>query len=201
MSMAMKGVLGIAVFLASWCFVSCSDDMLTDEEVTTNAPLSRRAFSDDQIKVQRLGYAYNAAGNVMDDSSFTASPIINMDRLKAAEAKYGLIISSERRHYTSLDIFSGNTLQEVGHSETKYTVDDIGVAGCGVYFRKNSIFSETRFTSSYKAHMFVKHIMATMTIDVGMLHCMALDSLDKADNVLETDFRQAVKELVQLRTS
>ena len=198
MSMAMKGVLGIAVFLASWCFVSCSDDMLTDEEVTTNAPLSRRAFSDDQIKVQRLGYAYNAAGNVMDDSSFTASPIINMDRLKAAEAKYGLIISSERRHYTSLDIFSGNTLQEVGHSETKYTVDDIGVAGCGVYFRKNSIFSETRFTSSYKAHMFVKHIMATMTIDVGMLHCMALDSLDKADNVLETDFRQAVKELVQV---
>ena len=82
-----------------------------------SAPLSRRAFSDDQIKVQRLGYAYNAAGNVMDDSSFTASPIINMDRLKAAEAKYGLIISSERRHYTSLDIFSGNTLQEVGHSE------------------------------------------------------------------------------------
>jgi len=178
-------------------FTSCSDDPI-ESVAETDAPLSRRAYSNDQIKLQRLGYAYNAAGNVMDDGSFTASPIINMDRLKAAEEKYGLIISSERRHYTSLDIFSGNTLQEVGHSETKYTVDDIGVAGCGVYFRKNSILSETRYTSSYKAHMFIKHVMATMTIDVGMLHCMALDSLDKDDNVLEADFRKAIAELVKI---
>ena len=179
-------------------FTSCSDNLLTDEELNANASLSRRAYSDDQIKVQRLGYAYNAADNMMDDASFSASPIINMDRLQAAEKKYGLIISSERRHYTSMDIFSGSTLEEVGHSETKYTVDDIGVAGCGKYFRKNSIFSETRFTSSYKAHMFIKHVMATMTIDVGMLHCLALDSLDKADNVLEADFRKAVADLVKV---
>lgn len=178
-------------------FTSCSDDPI-ESVAETDAPLSRRAYSNDQIKLQRLGYAYNAAGNVMDDASFSASPIINMERLQAAEKKYGLIISSERRHYTSLDIFSGNTLQEVGHSETKYTVDDIGVAGCGVYFRKNSILSETRYTSSYKAHMFIKHVMATMTIDVGMLHCMALDSLDKDDNVLEADFRKAIAELVKI---
>jgi len=196
-SMVMKGLLIIAAFVAAMCFTSCSDDPIS-VTADNDAPLSRRAYSDEQIKIQRLGFAYNAAGNVMDDGSFTASPIINMDRLKAAEAKYGLIISSERRHYTSLDIFSGNTLEEVGHSETKYTVDDIGVAGCGVYFRKDNVLSHTRFTSSYKAHMFVKHIMATMTIDVGMLHCMALDSLDKADNVLEADFRKAVAGLVNI---
>ena len=198
MRMAMKGVLGMVCLLASLCFVSCSDDILADEEITSNTPLSRRAYSAEQIKLQRLGYAYNAAGNVMDDASFTASPIINMDRLQAAEKKYGLIISSERRHYTSMDIFSGSTLQEVGHSETKYTVDDIGLAGCGVYFRKNNVFSRTTFTSSYKAHMFIKHVMATMTIDVGMLHCMALDNLNEEDNVLEADFRDAVAELVNI---
>ena len=181
----------------SLLLVSCSDDPI--EAVSEpEAPLSRRAYTSEQIQVQRLGYAYNAAGNVMDDNSFTTNPIINMERLRAAEAQYGLIISSERRHYTSLDIFSGNTLQEVGHSETKYTVDDIGVPGCGIYFRKNSVLSKTRYTSSYKAHMFIKHVMATMTIDVGMLHCLGVDSLDKADNVLEADFRNAVADLVKL---
>ena len=178
-------------------FTSCSDDPI-EAAPEAEAPLSRRAYTAEQVKVQRLGYAYNAAGNVMDDGSFTASPIINMERLKAFEAQYGLIISSERRHYTSMDIFSGNTLQEVGHSETKYTVDDAGLVGCGIYFRKDNVLSRTTFTSSYKAHMFIKHIMATMTIDVGMLHCMALDSLEKADNVLEADFRNAVAELVKM---
>jgi hypothetical protein len=199
-SKVMKWLLCTAFFTlhsSLFTLTSCSDDPIASV-AETDAPISRRAYSDDQTRMQRLGFAYNAAGNVMDDSSFTARPIINMNRLMTAEKKYGLIISSERRHYTSLDIFSGNTLEEVGHSETKYTVDDIGVAGCGVYFRKNSVFSHARFTSSYKAHMFVKHIMATMTIDLGMLYCMALDSLDKADNVLEADFRQAVANLIKI---
>ena len=195
--MAMKGLLCMAVLMATSCFTSCSDDPIgtaTDYE----APLSRRAYSDDQTKLQRLGFAYNAAGNVMDDGSFTTSPIINMDRLRAAEAKYGIVISAERRHYTSLDIFSGNTLEEVGNSETKYTVDDSEAIGSGKYYRKNNVLSHQRFTSSYKAHMFVKHVMATMTIDMGLLHCMALDSLDNANNVLEADFRKAVADLVRI---
>jgi len=196
--MVMKGVLGIAVLMATLCFTSCSDDPIETVTADTDASLSRRAYSDDQTKIQRLGFAYNAAGNVMDDGSFSQSPIINMDRLKAAEAKYGLIISSERRHYTSLDIFTGSTLEEVGNSETKYTINDDEVIGNGKYYRQNNIFSHQKFTSSYKAHMFVKHIMATMTIDLGMLHCMALDSLDKADNVLEADFRKAVADLVKI---
>ena len=96
--MVMKGVLGIAVLMATLCFTSCSDDPIETVTADTDASLSRRAYSDDQTKIQRLGFAYNAAGNVMDDGSFSQSPIINMDRLKAAEAKYGLIISSEHLH-------------------------------------------------------------------------------------------------------
>ena len=199
-SKAMKWLLCAAFFTlhsSLFTLTSCSDDPIVSV-AEADAPLSRRVYSDAQTRIQRLGFAYNAAGNVMDDGSFSTTPIVNMDRLQAAEARYGLIISSERRHYTSLDIFSGNTLQEVGHMETKYTVDDIGVAGCGIYYRQNNVLSRTTYTSSYKAHMFVKHIMATMTIDVGMLHYMALDSLDKADNVLEADFRNAVAGLVKL---
>ena len=196
--MVMKGLLGIAVFMATLCFTSCSDDSVEVATADTEAPLSRRAYSYNQTKIQRLGYAYNAAGNVMDDGSFSASPIINMDRLMAAEARLGLIVSSERRHYTSLDIFTGNTLQEVGNSETKYTIDDGEAIGSGKYYRQNNVFSHTRYTSSYKAHMFIKHIMATMTIDLGMLHCMDLDNLNKASNVLEADFRKAVSELLKI---
>ena len=198
MKKMVKWLLCAAFFtLHSSLFISCSDDPI-DTRTDDSPTLSRRAYSDEQTKIQRLGFAYNAAGNVMDDGSFTDYPIINMDRLKAAEAKYGLIISSERRHYTSLDIFTGNTLQEVGNSETKYTIDDSEAIGSGKYYRQNNVLSHQRFTSSYKAHIFVKHIMATMTIDLGMLHCMALDSLDKADNVLEADFRKAVADLVKI---
>lgn len=175
---------------------SCSDD-LTDADAEAANELSRRAYSDEQIKLQRLGYAYNAAGNVMDDSSFSAKPIINMTRLEEAEKQNGPIVSSERRHYTSVDIFSGSTTEEVGSAETKYTINEVGVVGCGKYFRKNTTFSKTTWTNVYKAHMFVKHIMATKTIDAGMLRYLDLDNLDNAGSVLEADFRQAVSDLVK----
>ena len=198
--MVMKGLFGMTCLMVSLCFVSCSDDSIGNIEDTTST-LSTRAYSSEQIKLQRLGYAYNAAGNVMDDGSFTTKPIINMERLQAAEATYGPIISAERRHYTSMDIFSGNTLQELGHAETKYTIDDSEAIGSGKYYRDNKTFSNTTWHNSYKAHMFIKHIMATKTIDVGTLHCLKLDDLNDAGSVLDGDFRKAVAELVKAGVS
>lgn len=197
MRTAMKGLLGMACLVMSLCAVSCSDDVIdaSTEQAPSNT-LSRRAYTDEQMKVQRLGYAYNAAGNVMNDSSFSASPVINMERLQAAESTLGPIISTDRRYYTAMDIFSGNTLEELGHSETKYTIDDSEAVGSGKYYRNNTTFSKTTFHNSYKVHMFIKHIMASMTIDAGLLHCLKVDDLNEADNVLEADFRQKVAELV-----
>ncbi len=54
--MAMKGLLGLACIMASWCFISCSDDLgdiTADAE--DNTPLFRRAYSPEQIQSQRLG--------------------------------------------------------------------------------------------------------------------------------------------------
>ena len=180
----------------SLLLTSCSDDLEDDSAYASEFGLTR-GYSDQQIQSQRLGYAYNAAGNVMDDSSFTTKPIINLQRLLAAEQTYGPIISAERRHYTSMDIFSGNTLQELGHAETKYTIDDSEAIGSGKYYRNNKTFSNTTWHNSYKAHMFIKHIMATKTIDVGTLHCLKLDDLNDAESVLNEDFRKAVAELVK----
>ncbi len=173
--------------------ISCSDD-LKDSDVSYDD--LTRTYSAEQIKLQRLGYAYNAAGSVMDDKYFSTSPIVNMERLRSYEATLGLIINSERRHYTSMDIFSGNTLEEMGHSETKYTIDETGAIATGKYYRENNVFSRTIWHNSYKAHMFIKHIMATMTMDVGMLQCLNLDELDNNNSILAADFRQAVKQLV-----
>ena len=175
---------------------SCTDDLAREGVEEFDGSQLTRGYSDEQIKLQRLGYAYNAAGNVMDDSSFSTKPIINMTRLTTAEATYGPIISSERRHYTSMDIFSGNTLEELGNSENNYTINDNGVAGCGEYYRENSIFSHTTWHNSYKVHMFAKHIMATKTIDAGMLRCLNLDDLSSSESVLEADFRKEVAQLV-----
>ena len=194
---AMNGMLGAALFMLCFsCFVSCSDDLTNADAEAMSYDLTR-GYTDEQVKVQRLGFSYDAAGNVMDDSSFSAKPIINMDRLQAAEKDLGPIISSERRHYTSMDIFSGNTLQELGHAETKYTIDDSEVIGSGKYYRNNTTLSHTTWHNSYKAHMFIKHIMATRTIDVGTLHCLKLDDLNDDGSVLEADFRNAVAELVK----
>ena len=177
---------------------SCSDDSTDVDAIEeTEDPWLTRGYSDNQIQLQRLGYAYNAAGNVMDDSSFSVKPIINMERLQAAEKKYGLIINSERRHYTSMDIFSGNTLQELGHEETKYTISDNDDIGSGKYYKKNNKVYRGEWKNCYKAHMFIKHIMATRTIDVGILRCLKLDDLNSAESVLEEDFRKAVAELVK----
>lgn len=194
--MAVKGLLCMAFLMAhALVLTSCSDD-LNDADVTNYDPFMR-GYSNEQIKLQRLGYAYNAAGNVMDDASFSASPIVNMNRILEAENKYGQIISAERRHYTSVDIFSGNTIQELGHSETKYTIDDSEAIGSGKFYRNNSTFSTSTWHSSYKAHMFVKHIMGTKTIDAGLLRCLNLDDLNNANSVLEADFRKAVADLVR----
>ena len=146
--------------------------------------------------MQRLGYAFNAAGNVMDDSSFSTKPILSITQLEKAEKEYGPIVSAERRNYTSVDIFSGSTLQEMGSEETKYTIDDTEAIGCGKYYRKNTTFAKITWKHHYKAHMFVKHIMATKTIDAGLLRCLKLDELDNAESVLEADFRKAVAALV-----
>ena len=186
-----------SLFISVALLVSCSDDT-TD----VNAPefsdiLHKSAYTDDQIQMQRLGYAYNAAGNVMDDSSFSVKPIINMERLEAAESEYGLIINSERRHYTSMDIFSGNTLQEMGHEESKYTLNESDDICCGQYYKKSNKVYHNEWKNCYKAHMFIKHIMATRTIDVGILRCLKLDDLNNAESVLEDDFRKAVAELVK----
>ena len=186
--------LPLVTFLLSLSFVSCTDDM-TDADAGENT--LTRAYSPEQIKMQRLGYAFNAAGNVMNDSSFSDNPIINMDRLMAAEATCGVIVNSERRHYTSMDVFSANTLQELGNSETKYTIDGSDAMGCGKYFRENTIFTNIKWHNSYKAHVFIKHIMATKTIDVGILRYLKLDNLNSAENVLEEEFRNAVAELVK----
>ena len=175
---------------------SCTDD-LADAGTDDGNYRFTRAYSDEQVKLQRLGYAYNAAGNVMDDSSFSAKPVINIDRLKAAEKTYGLIINSELRHYTSMDIFSGNTLQELGHEETKFTIDDSEAIGSGKYYRNNKTTYTGKWKNCYKAHMFIKHVMATMTIDAGILRCLNLDNLDDANSVLEADFRKDVAELVK----
>ena len=190
-----KWLLCAAFFtLHSSLFISCSDDPMAKEEEDTGAPaLSRRSYSDDQLKIQRLGFAYNAAGNVMDDSSFSTKPVVNMNRLEAAQENYGLIVNSERRHYTSMDIFSGNTLQELGHQETKYTIDESDVIGSGKYYRDNETHFKGTWHNSYKAHMFIKHIMSTSTIDVGMLHYL----IDNGENVLEEEFLKAVQELVK----
>ena len=126
--------------------ISCSDD-LKDSDVSYDD--LTRTYSAEQIKLQRLGYAYNAAGSVMDDKYFSTSPIVNMERLRSYEATLGLIINSERRHYTSMDIFSGNTLEEMGHSETKYTIDETGAIATGKYYRENNVFSRTIWHNSY----------------------------------------------------
>lgn len=182
-------------FFISLLLVSCSDDLTDDSDVAPNY-WKTRGYSAEQGKLQRLGYAYNAAGNVMDDSSFTTNPIIDMDRLFATEKNYGPIISSERRHYTAMDIFSGSTLQELGHAETKYTIDDSEAIGSGKYYRNCTTFDTTKFHNSYKAHMFIRHIMATTTIDVGMLRCLRLDSLTHPENVLDAEFRKGLTELL-----
>ena len=125
-----KGVARIllcAAFLISHfsfliSLTSCSDDLIDKTSSEVDEYLLMRGYNEEQIKMQRLGYAYNAAGNVMDDGSFSAMPIINMNLLREAEKKYGIIVNTERRHYTAIDIFSGNTIQELGHEETKYTI-------------------------------------------------------------------------------
>ncbi len=183
--------------LFAFLLVSCSDDLKDSDEIYDY--LTRSNYSAEQIQLQRLGYAYNAAGNVMDDSSFSVKPLINMNRLMAAEKNYGPIISSERRHYTSLDVFSGCTLEELGHEETKYTIDDSEAIGSGKYYKNNTTVYRGEWKSCYKAHMFIKHIMATMTIDAGILRCLDLDDLNSAENVLEVDFRNALAELVKLK--
>ena len=187
-----------AAFLILHCslFISCSDD-LSEETAKVGAADLTRAYSAEQIKLQRLGYGYNAAGNVMDDSSFSTKPVINMDLIYAAEKSYGPIVSSERRHYTSMDIFSGSTLQELGHAETKYTIDDSEAIGSGKYYRNSKTFDTIKFHNSYKAHMFIKHVMATKTIDVGMMRCLKLDDLEHSDNILDAEFRKALTELVK----
>ena len=198
MKLMVKWLLFAAFFtLHASLFTSCSDD-LGDAiaEAEASAPLNRRAYSAEQIKLQRLGYAYNAAGSVMDDKYFSTFPIVDMERLRSYEATLGLIINSERRHYTSMDIFSGNTLEEMGHSETKYTIDETGAIATGKYYRENNVLSVTTWHNSYKAHMFIKHIMATMTMDVGMLQCLNLDELDNNNSILDANFRQDVKTLV-----
>jgi hypothetical protein len=124
-----------------------------------------------------------------------------MDRLKAAEKTMGLIINSERRHYTSMDIFSGSTTQEMGHEETKYTVNEVEEIGGGTYYRKNNTVFKDTFKNCYKAHMFIKHIMATKTIDAGILRCLKLDDLGSSESVLEEDFRKEVAALVKLGES
>ena len=190
----------IYILFASLCtslFISCSDDLTNVSEDEFIDPRLTRGYSDEQIKLQRLGYAYNAAGNVMDDSSFSVKPIINMSRLYAAEKANGPIVSSERRHYTSLDIFSGCTLEELGHEETKYTVNGGDVVGCGMYYRKNKTTYRGEWKSCYRAHMFIKHIMATHTIDAGMLHCLKLDDLSSEESVLDAEFRHELAELVK----
>lgn len=194
--MSMRWLFYLITVLPFYLFTSCSDD-LTDAGVDDGNYRFTRAYSDEQVKLQRLGYAYNAAGNVMDDSSFSTKPVININRLKASEKEYGLIISSELRHYTSMDIFSGNTLQELGHEETKFTVDDSKAVGSGKYYRNNKTTYTGKWKNCYKAHLFIKHVMATMTIDAGILRCMNLDELDNAESVLEADFRKAVAELVK----
>ena len=201
MTKVMKWLLCAAFFtLHSSLFTlltSCSDD-IENESANASEYMLTRGYSDEQILLQRLGYAYNAAGNVMDDSSFSVKPIINMARLEAAESKYGLIINSERRHYTSMDIFSGNTLQEMGHEESKYTISEDDDIGSGKYYKKSNKVYHNEWKNCYKAHMFIKHIMATRTIDVGILRCLKLDDLNDAESVLEEDFRKAVAELVKL---
>ena len=183
--------------LCALLLISCSDDLKDSDE--NYDYLTRSNYSAEQIQLQRLGYAYNAAGNVMDDGSFSTKPLINMNRLMAAEKNYGQIISSERRHYTSLDVFSGCTLEELGHEETKYTIDDSEAIGSGKYYKNNTTVYRGQWKSCYKAHMFIKHIMATMTIDAGILRCLDLDNLNSAENVLEVDFRNALAELVKLK--
>ena len=181
MTKVMKWLLCAAFFtLHSSLFTlltSCSDD-IENESANASEYMLTRGYSDEQILLQRLGYAYNAAGNVMDDSSFSVKPIINMARLEAAESKYGLIINSERRHYTSMDIFSGNTLQEMGHEESKYTISEDDDIGSGKYYKKSNKVYHNEWKNCYKAHMFIKHIMATRTIDVGILRCLKLDDLN-----------------------
>ena len=191
----LKGMLWLVfLMVCSLSFHSCSDD-LSDAAARYND--YTRGYTDEQIKTQRLGYAYNAAGNVMDDSSFSAKPIIDMTRLAEAEKKYGPIFSFEPRHYTSVDIFSGTTIQELGHEETKYTIDDSEAIGSGKYYRNNETFSRTQWNSSYKAHMFVKHVMATKTIDLGILYCLKVDELTSSESVLDADFRAAVAALAK----
>jgi hypothetical protein len=180
----------------SLLLTSCSDDLEDVSAYASEFGLTR-GYSDQQIQSQRLGYAYNAAGNVMDDSSFSVKPIINMERLEAAQSEYGLIINSERRHYSSVDIFSGNTLQEMGHEESKYTLNESNDICCGSYYKKSNKVYHNEWKNCYKAHMFIKHIMATRTIDVGILRCLKLDDLNDAESVLNEDFRKAVAELVK----
>ena len=175
---------------------SCSDD-ITDADLANTNYLATRGYTDEQVKSQRLGYAYNAAGNVMDDSSFSTKPIINMTRLREAEKALGPIISTERRHYTAVDIFSGSTTQELGHEETKYTIDNGDDIGGGKYYRKNTTVYHGKWQNCYKAHMFIKHIMASMTIDAGTLHCLKLDDLNNSESVLDEAFRNDLAALVK----
>ena len=195
-----RSLIGIAFFILNFTFfislTSCTDD-ITDPAAVAGVTDLTRGYSTEQIKLQRLGYAYNAAGNVMDDSSFSTKPIIDMNQVYAAEKSYGPIVSSERRHYTSLDIFSGSTLQELGHAETKYTIDDSEAIGSGKYYRNSKTFDTTKYHNTYKAHMFIKHVMATKTIDVGMLRCLKLDDLNNSESVLDADFRKELSELAK----
>ena len=198
-SMLMKGLLAAAFLMAhALCFISCSDD-LTDEKAKAEIDkyLLMKGYSDEQIKLQRMGYGYNAAGNVMDDSSFSAKPVVNMNKVRDAEEKNGIIVNTEHRYYTSIDIFSGCTMQELGHEETKYTINENELVGSGKYYRKNETTYRGQWSSCYKAHMFIKHIMATTTVDVGMLHCMNLDDLESAENPLTEEFRKDLAQLVK----
>ena len=191
-----KWLLCAAFFtLHSSFFISCTDDMVDINE-TPGEAWNTRGYTDEQIQIQRLGYAFNAAGNVMDDSSFSTKPILSVTQLEKAEKEYGPIVSAERRNYTSVDIFSGSTLQEMGSEETKYTINDNDAIGSGKYYRKNTTFAKITWKHHYKAHMFVKHIMATKTIDAGLLRCLKLDELDNAESVLEENFRKALAALV-----
>ena len=66
---------------------SCSDDLIDKPSSNVDEYLLMRGYTEEQIKMQRLGYGHNAAGNVMDDSSFSAKPIINMNKVRGSREK------------------------------------------------------------------------------------------------------------------
>lgn len=192
----LKSIINI-LFLVVLALASCKDESLTDLNNLQASP-TRGALSGQMGQEQRLGYGYNAAYTITDKDAFSTKPILNYNNLLEVEERYGQIFSEEPRHITVTDILTGNTLQELSHSETKSETDFSGLMGCGKTYSKETTVITKSTLQEDVAKVKIKTVVSSRTVDVGMLKSLNMSIDPKDDNsILAPEYRTAVNDLVR----